>query len=149
MLSNHYKRHKYQNIYRWKSKGVISNDFDKLYEEHMKINICQLCNIQFNDNIYNNKRCLDHDHETGLYRQTICHRCNVRFDRKIDKLRKDNKSGHKNISYFKIPNLYIYRKTINKKITQKHFKTLKDALVYKFIQILKNNYQKNLDHFAR
>jgi len=146
MLSDHYKNHKYKSIYDWKRIGVISNDFDNLYKNHMNINNCQLCKVEFNKDIRNQNRCLDHDHETGLYRQTICNKCNCGFDRKKNK---NNKSGYKNIYFDKTYNKYKYETMINKKRIQKYFKRLRDALVYKFIQIIKNNYQKNLDHFAR
>jgi hypothetical protein len=67
-------------IRNWKKYGVISHDFNKLYHHHMSINNCQLCNILFNDNIRIQNRYLDHDHKTDVYRQTICHRCNIKSD---------------------------------------------------------------------
>jgi len=132
MVTRHYKNHKNNTIRNWKNRNVLSNDFDKLYENHMNINNCELCNIKFNKDILMERKCLDHDHATGLYRQTICHKCNIHFDNKI---RKNNKLGHKNIHFDKSNNIYIFIKTINKKTTKKYFKTLTEALVYKFIQI--------------
>ena len=52
-------------------------------------------------------------------------------------IRKDNKTGHKNISYHKKDNRYVYNKMYNKVKHQKNFKTLTDALCYKYIFILK------------
>jgi len=123
-----YKRNK---IYDWKKYGVISNDFDKLYEKHMSINNCQLCEVLFDKNIICLRRTLDHDHSTGLYRQTLCHKCNRGFDRKECKMRIDNTSGHKNISYCKSNKRYIYNKQIKGKKVQKYFKTLEEALIFK------------------
>jgi len=137
MNTRHYKNHKYYLIYHWKKYGVICDDFDKLYDHHMSINNCQLCDIEFDNIICNNKRCLDHDHKTGLYRQTICHKCNKGYDRQLPKKQKNNTSGHKNIYFNKSKNRYTYKRTLKGKRTEKHFKTLTDALVYKFIQILK------------
>jgi len=48
-------------------------------------------------------------------------------------IRKDNKSGFKNICYHRKDNTYVYQKTIRGKKYWKSFKTLTDALVYKFI----------------
>jgi hypothetical protein len=48
----------------------------------------------------------------------------------VDK-RKDNKSGHKNISYDKRYQGYRYVKNINGVIKQKYFKTLEEAIEYK------------------
>jgi hypothetical protein len=50
---------------------------------------------------------------------------------------KNNTSGHKNICYSKKHNRYKYSKDINKVRYHKYFKTLKDALCYKFIMSLK------------
>jgi hypothetical protein len=133
-MSSNYKYHKNSSINNWKKSGVICDDFDKLYYHHMSINNCRLCKIEFNSDIRNQWRCLDHDHKTGLYRQTICHKCNFQFDRQKQK---NNNSGYKNISFHKTSNAYRYQKKINGKKVCKRFKTLRDALVYKFIQILK------------
>jgi len=57
------KLHRYQSIYRWKNYGVICDDFDKLYDHHMTINNCQLCDIKFNKEIRSCWRHFDHDHE--------------------------------------------------------------------------------------
>jgi len=124
------KYHKSSTIYSWKSIGVISDDFDKLYEEHMKINNCQLCNIDFNEDIRNQHRCLDHDHKTGLYRQTICNKCNRNFDRKQDCISIRNKSGYKNISFHKHKKKWRYNKMINGNKIEKYFKTIEDAISY-------------------
>jgi len=120
-----YKRKK---IYDWKRSGVISNDFNKLYEHHMSINNCELCKVEFNKDIMMERRCLDHDHKTGLYRQTICHKCNTQFDKQKYK---NNKSGHKNICFDKSNNRYEYRKVINGKKIFKRFQTLEEAVDFK------------------
>ena len=52
-------------------------------------------------------------------------------------IQKNNTSGHKNISYNKKRNTYRYRKMFNKVRHEKFFRTLNDALCYKYIHKLK------------
>jgi len=66
--------HQCYTIRNWKKYGIISEDYKKLYNYHMSINNCQMCNVLFDDTI-KNQRCLDHDHNTGLYRKTLCRKC--------------------------------------------------------------------------
>ena len=106
----------------------------------MSINNCQLCNIEFNKDIRNQRRCLDHDHETGLYRQTICNKCNVQFDRSIYKT---NKLGYKNICFDKSNKSFRYQKIINGKSIKKQSVSLIKLIAFSFIQELKNNGRKN------
>ena len=65
---------KSQTIYKWKMRGLIYDDYDALYETYIKTMECQHCQTEFTKN---NKRCLDHDHTTGLFRKIVCHRCNA------------------------------------------------------------------------
>ena len=65
---------KSQMIYNWKKSGLIYDDYDALYEAYIKTSDCQHCQTEFTKN---NKRCLDHNHETGLFRKIICNRCNT------------------------------------------------------------------------
>ena len=62
-------------IFQWKSKGlkINDNDLDELYERYINSNECELCGTTYTDT---NKRCLDHDHHTGLFRNVVCHKCN-------------------------------------------------------------------------
>ena len=128
MSTHHYKYHKTSSICEWKRLGVISNDFNKLYEHHMNINNCQLCKVEFNKDIMMERRCLDHDHKTGLYRQTICHKCNIQFDKQKYK---NNKTGYINIYFEKSRNRYRYDKKINGKKVCKRFQTLEEAVDFK------------------
>ncbi len=65
-------------INNWKNRGVISDDYDKLYDYYLSIDNCENCGIELCEGIYgNNKKCLDHDHETGLFRNILCNTCNI------------------------------------------------------------------------
>ena len=66
---------KSRKINKWKSRGVISNDFDTLYDLFINTDKCMYCEKVFVDSV---DRCLDHDHETGLYRAVLCRSCNVK-----------------------------------------------------------------------
>jgi len=66
---------KYLTIYAWKKYGLIYDNYDELYELYIKTMNCGHCKTEFTKN---NRRCMDHDHETGLFRKIVCHRCNVR-----------------------------------------------------------------------
>jgi hypothetical protein len=65
-------------ITQWKQSGVICDDYDALYNKWKTTTHCEECNVELcegNNGI--NKKTLDHDHETGVFRNIICHRCNV------------------------------------------------------------------------
>tara|TARA_R110000822_G_scaffold47106_4_gene125103 strand:- start:1268 stop:1558 length:291 start_codon:yes stop_codon:yes gene_type:complete len=63
-------------INQWKSRGLIYDDFDKLYSLYIATTECNVCHKIFTDK---NVRCLDHCHDTGAYRNVLCNACNV-FD---------------------------------------------------------------------
>jgi len=62
-------------INNWKRRGVIG-DYDKLYEYHLSVNECENCGIELNQD-QSTKKCLDHDHTTGLFRNILCQNCNL------------------------------------------------------------------------
>ena len=66
---------KYHTLYDWKKRGVISDDFDKLYEYYLSIDECENCGIEL-DSGTGTKKCLDHCHNTGEFRNILCMTCN-------------------------------------------------------------------------
>jgi len=60
----------------WKKRGVICDDYDKLYDYYLSIHNCENCNIILNTT-YATKKVLDHDHDTGLFRNVLCFNCNI------------------------------------------------------------------------
>ncbi len=62
----------------WKTAGVISDDFDSLYEHYINCKNCEECNVELQNGNLVNKRCLDHDHKTGLFRNVLCNSCNLK-----------------------------------------------------------------------
>jgi len=71
--------YKTKRIYAWKGRGVICDDFESLYEYYINCNNCEECNIELvKGDIGVNKKCLDHDHLTGKFRNVLCCSCNVK-----------------------------------------------------------------------
>ena len=65
---------KLNRIQNWKTYGVIHDDFDALYTHYINTTECNVCKCNFTDK---NVRCLDHDHNTGLFRYVLCNSCNT------------------------------------------------------------------------
>ena len=69
---------KMKRISKWRSRGIICDDFDILYEYYLSVNECENCGIVLCEGVFgNNKRVLDHDHKTGLFRNVLCNGCNI------------------------------------------------------------------------
>jgi hypothetical protein len=68
------KYHKYDTIRKWKGRGLIHDNIDELYEEYINTFNCQHCAKPFKNT---QDRHLDHDHDTGLFRLIVCHKCNA------------------------------------------------------------------------
>ena len=62
-------------INNWKGKGVIHEDFDKLYSLYINTKECNVCHKVFKSTT---DRHLDHSHITGEYRNVLCRACNTR-----------------------------------------------------------------------
>ena len=136
--------HRKESIANWKKYGVVSDDYNKLYDYHMSINNCELCQVLFNDTI-KNQRCLDHDHHTGLYRKTLCRSCNASYLKAPQKLKSNNNSGQMWITNSKTKNksgnysfTWRYQRRIDDKLKRKGFKTLTKAIAFSFIQLMKH-----------
>ena len=77
---NYYQHNKSYRISKWKSRGILSDNFDELYEKYINTEYCELCNVNLTEDKRTTKttRCLDHDHQTGLLRNIVCHCCNIK-----------------------------------------------------------------------
>ena len=88
-----YKEHKALTKYKWKSRGLITDKFEEIYNKYIYATHCQLCNKEFTNT---RDRQMEHCHATGKFRNIVCNSCN---QRKADvKLKSNNTSGYKGIS---------------------------------------------------
>ena len=78
---NNPERHKkIHTIANWKTKGLICDDYDKLYDLYLQSTNCEECGCKYSikgDGVGRFK-CMDHDHLTGLFRNFLCNTCNLR-----------------------------------------------------------------------
>jgi len=73
-------RKKSQTIYNWKQSGLQDEDMSALYEQYLIATNCDECNVEFGKigDGTNTWKCMDHDHETNLFRNFLCNKCNVK-----------------------------------------------------------------------
>ena len=63
---------------RWKSRGVKLDNFEEIYERYTNAIFCDICECVLNVEGNNNTvKCLDHDHDTGDFRNIVCSYCNI------------------------------------------------------------------------
>ena len=134
---------KYRKIAQWRCNGLICDtefneyglliEYEKVYQLWLDSTHCDKCGCQYTKK---NRKCMDHCHTTGKFRGIVCNRCNINM---LDlKKYSSNKSGHKNIFNRKGEDKYVYQKRYyGKRIRYKTFKTLTDALCFKYIMLLR------------
>ena len=106
----------------------------------MSITNCELCNVEFTDEI-KNQRCLDHDHTTGFFRKVLCRSCNASYLKASQKLKVTNKTGHMFISPTitknKSGNISVSFQYTRKDFRRKASQSLTKLIALSFIHLLK------------
>ena len=113
----------------WKTNGLICETIEELegiYGLYICSERCENCNCVYTTD---NKKCMDHCHETGNFRNILCHSCNM-------KRKKSNTSGIPNI--YKDKNGWLYKLNIKGKLHRKYSKDLEWLKEYK-LEYEKNN----------
>ncbi len=67
-------------IYKWKTRGLICEDYDSLYCHYLNATQCDACSCLFGTygDGSGTHKCMDHNHETGAFRNFLCCACNLR-----------------------------------------------------------------------
>ena len=89
----------------WKFKGLIAINYELIYDRWYYSSHCENCKCEYTTK---NKKCMDHNHDTGLFRNILCNACNANLNCR-------NKSGIPNISWFKLNKCWRYIKQVNGK----------------------------------
>ena len=62
----------------WRKSGLIHDDIDELYERYLQSTHCDECEEEFVNDRGLSQRCMDHCHQTGLFRNFLCKNCNFK-----------------------------------------------------------------------
>jgi len=65
-------------IQNWKQRGLEHEDISALYDQYINVTNCEECGIEFGmfGDGTGTFKCMDHCHETNLFRNFLCHNCN-------------------------------------------------------------------------
>ena len=74
------EKRKAQTIHTWKKLGIVSEDYNELYTLYVNTDKCESCECHITRGRgLKGKKHLDHDHETGLFRNILCGNCNIKI----------------------------------------------------------------------
>jgi hypothetical protein len=71
---------KNRKISHWRIRGLISDNYDEIYEKYINTTHCENCNIELTTGRFTTSttRVMDHNHSTGEFRNILCHSCNIK-----------------------------------------------------------------------
>ena len=66
-------------ITNWKRRGLICEDYDSLYCHYLNATECDNCGVEFGEfrDGSSSYKTMDHSHETGVFRNFLCNKCNL------------------------------------------------------------------------
>tara|TARA_R100001591_G_scaffold4386_2_gene10109 strand:- start:59 stop:427 length:369 start_codon:yes stop_codon:yes gene_type:complete len=67
------KGRKLQRFNDWKRRGLIG-DYEEIYLRYIGTKVCDECGCSFKTN----RKCMDHCHITGEFRNILCNACNIK-----------------------------------------------------------------------
>ena len=72
-------RKKFNKIHSWKMNGFkhTPEQFDVIYEKYRQATECELCSTPVVDGGNKNRKCADHHHTSGCFRNIVCPKCNA------------------------------------------------------------------------
>jgi len=75
---------KTRKIAHWKHRGIITDDYEALYNHYLKTAYCDVCRVELTIDKVKSKattKCVDHDHtitDRPNFRNILCNSCNVK-----------------------------------------------------------------------
>ena len=69
-----YKGHKTRTKSQWKQRGLVTDNFDEIYNRYIHSSKCERCETSYKNS---KDRCMDHCHLTGEFRNILCKKCNT------------------------------------------------------------------------
>ena len=73
---------KLRKIADWKHHGLIETEdytYEELYESYLHHTNCEVCDVKLTIGDRSaTMKCMDHDHETGIFRNILCNVCNIK-----------------------------------------------------------------------
>ena len=73
---------KVNRIHRWKTKGLVDSDndnYESIYDYYINTTQCEYCDVVLTEDkiATPTRKCMDHSHTTGLFRNILCLTCNL------------------------------------------------------------------------
>lgn len=128
---NYYLNNKKRLLFKiWKQAGLIG-DYELIWNIYINTSHCDKCGVLLQGR-GNNKKCMDHCHTTGKFRNILCHKCNTGM---VDKtINRNNKTGYRNINYCDKYKGWFFKKYNHRR----YHKNLNELHWYKFVFLIIN-----------